>query len=365
MLYFEDMFLTGHNKQLKLEFNPTVSSFKRNVVESNTVTIGNKYPFIKRNGYTYYRSFPISGLISSEMDEDNIFTSREELLHGKDNIELYDDYNKKNKIPSNYDFTYEREFREKVEEFLMDNTVKLFRSPTEGNILVKLMDINFQPNQTLGRRLSSFSATAYEIDESTIANYSKYGIQSLGAYQVHIAYPKTYFGQVQQKIDANKDVLQLLEEKYQQRAEVGYEIHVDSLDYLRIEIEDDPYLIYDKGAGPYIAEPETFATLAAAAQPQFTYRGYLVYINHMPIVINPDGIYELTNEGVEITSLYFPVPTNINLDYNANISQTHTDNPSTSDPGEEGEDVRSLTFTTVVGQMFGGFSYHDPVIQRL
>ena len=33
-------------------------------------------------------------------------------------------------------------------DFLYANKVRLFRSATEGNILVKIMDINFTPNST-------------------------------------------------------------------------------------------------------------------------------------------------------------------------------------------------------------------------
>ena len=52
----------------------------------------------------------------------------------------------------------------------------MFRSPAEGNILVRLMDVNLTPEQTLGRMLYSFSATAYEIDDITAESYEKYGI---------------------------------------------------------------------------------------------------------------------------------------------------------------------------------------------
>ena len=65
-------------------------------------------------------------------------------------------------------------------DFLYANKVRLFRSATEGNILVKIMDINFTPNSTLGRRIYSFTATAYEVDAATIKNYDKYGISPLG-----------------------------------------------------------------------------------------------------------------------------------------------------------------------------------------
>jgi hypothetical protein len=63
--------------------------------------------------------------------------------------------------------------------FLYDNTIKLYRSPTEGNILVKLTNISLSPQTVLGRMLYSFSATATEIADLTIDNYLKYNILQL------------------------------------------------------------------------------------------------------------------------------------------------------------------------------------------
>ena len=61
-------------------------------------------------------------------------------------------------------------------DYLYDNTVKLFRSTTEGNILIKLMNISFQPMNELGRMLYSFSASAVEIADFNIDNCKKYNI---------------------------------------------------------------------------------------------------------------------------------------------------------------------------------------------
>ena len=61
-------------------------------------------------------------------------------------------------------------------DFLYDNSAKLFKSATEGNILVKLTNISFTPNQQLGRRIYSFTAQATEIDAATYENYKKYNI---------------------------------------------------------------------------------------------------------------------------------------------------------------------------------------------
>ena len=52
----------------------------------------------------------------------------------------------------------ERVFREKVLKFLLANEVRLFRSPIEGMMLIKLSNISLTPNTVLGRRLWSFTA---------------------------------------------------------------------------------------------------------------------------------------------------------------------------------------------------------------
>lgn len=173
MVIFEHMYLTGADKQLKIAFNPTVSSFKRNYIETKNDTIGSKYPFIRRNGITEYAQIPISGLIASDMDEDNLFTSPQE-IYGE-NEQYYTDYNRSYNITKATDIVYEKAFRDKVEEFLYDGKVKILRSPTEGVFLVRLMDVSFTPQQTLGRRIWNFSATAYEVAEYNEENLKKYG----------------------------------------------------------------------------------------------------------------------------------------------------------------------------------------------
>ena len=71
-----------------------------------------------------------------------------------------------------------------VYDFLYKDEAKLFRSPTEGNILVYLSDITFEPVFTLGRVLYSFSATATEIDEASFENCIKYNIMPFSSYDL-------------------------------------------------------------------------------------------------------------------------------------------------------------------------------------
>ena len=64
MIVFDDIFLTRQNKQLRIEFDPQISSFGYQTSEAKTDTIGSQFPFIRRNGKLKYREFPISGQVT-------------------------------------------------------------------------------------------------------------------------------------------------------------------------------------------------------------------------------------------------------------------------------------------------------------
>lgn len=351
MMLFDDMYLTGGDGQLNIRFDPSVSSFKRTVSESRTDTIGSKYPYIKRNGYVEYRQFPIGGTITHLMDPSHLITSREEVF--RDSLDNYTKFNKsKNiRIDDFNDWTYEREFREKVMDFLYANKVRLFRSATEGNILVKIMDINLTPNSTLGRRIYSFTATAYEVDAATIKNYDKYGISPLGTYDTLLQFASDYIGQYNEVIPANTEALSLIQKKYEKYAKENYKIAIQNLDFLRLEFESDPYLIKEGEDGPYVVDDLG----DNKENPDSAILGYLVYVNNKPIIINPEGIYELKGENVEITSLSFPVDTQVNLEYHINLQQTE----------DTSKVFQTSSFYRRVGQRWGAFKPNDSIYQNI
>ena len=64
MIVFDNLFLGADGTQIKIKFDPQISSFKTVVSETKIDTIGGQYPYVRRNGVTKYRTFPISGLIS-------------------------------------------------------------------------------------------------------------------------------------------------------------------------------------------------------------------------------------------------------------------------------------------------------------
>lgn len=167
-------YLLGENEQLlKINLNTNVSSYNISVSDTPLDTIGGRYPFISRNGNMYYKKMQITGTISFNMDENEIFLNKKDIFGNDEIVQLYEDYNTVKRI-NTYDYIYEKEFREKVLQFLYSPTPKLFKSASEGNILVRLTDISLSPSQGTARMVYDFSMTATEIGEPTLDNFKKY-----------------------------------------------------------------------------------------------------------------------------------------------------------------------------------------------
>lgn len=173
MIILDDMFLTTENKNLRIQYNPNISSFKRTIMESKTDTIGSQYPFFRRNGYANYAQFPIGGLIVAEENYNLLNIVDTSVMGTAENTPIITN--------AAYEFIKEREYRKEILKFLQEDNIKLFRSTPEGNILVKLMDVSLSPETALGRKIWSFTATAYEVDSCNVDNYKKYNVIAEGS----------------------------------------------------------------------------------------------------------------------------------------------------------------------------------------
>lgn len=161
---YEHLYLFDGKRQLKIKYNPKVSSFKNTVYESKIDTLGGKYPFIFRNKNTLYKELNISGLISYKMDEQNLFLNDSDIWP-----EVKSGLSAKERWTHNliYDnITAERAFKLKVLDWLNNGEIKLFKSPTEGNYIIRLLNVSLTPTDTLGRMLHTFTATGYEVDDA-------------------------------------------------------------------------------------------------------------------------------------------------------------------------------------------------------
>lgn len=220
---FEHSFLYDGKRQLKIKYNPKVSSFKDTILEQKTNTLGGKYPFFFRNGNVRYKEFPISGLISYLSDEEELFLTNDDLLledlsgltrehtlkegikssdydyfnnmlDANQAYKLQNEYAKREKPNSqenqiarkkdrttnltDYNIVAERIFKMKVLDFLNDGKPKIFRSPGEGNFIVRLMNSSLSPDDKLSRMIHTFSTTATEIDEFNYQKLNEYSLIS-------------------------------------------------------------------------------------------------------------------------------------------------------------------------------------------
>ena len=230
---FEDMFLYDGKKQLRIRYNPKITSFKTTQLEQKIETIGSQFPFIFKNGIVKYKEFPISGLLSYSVDIEELFANQEQELnvikleeifregtpnwYGSGYYTLKDgkyipDYQAvKESLPSgvsnsqfdSLNIQAERIFKLKALDWLNNGEVKLFKSPTEGNYLVKLMNISMTPEDKLSRLLHTITAQAYEVAEYNIANLQISNILSISDFEIDKLYSKTLniYNQVISKVD--------------------------------------------------------------------------------------------------------------------------------------------------------------------
>ena len=70
----------------------------------------------------------------------------------------------------------ERQFKLEVLDWLTNGEPKLFKSPTEGNYIVRLLNVSLTPNDQVGRMIHTFNATAYEIADLSYDNLCKLNI---------------------------------------------------------------------------------------------------------------------------------------------------------------------------------------------
>ena len=314
MALFEDTFLIGEGRQLNIKFNPQINTFSYVKAENSVQTIGSKYPFIKRNANVHYRQFAISGLISMHMDEQELFATKTELYNNAN--ELYENFNETNNITAYNDIILEKKFRDKVQEFLYDGKVKLFKSNTEGNILVRLMNVTFTPERTLGRMLYNFNATAYEIADCSISNLDKYNIQKIGRYDKQLELPeqRTFNYTKLMPTEEEFSLVTAIQEEMLLHTESPLLIDFNSktgittITDLQLQMTSEPYpivvitsadgqkTIYQKFTNntiDYITKNESYQIHAIV-------NGYLAILNNQSILIPETGILNFNKQNIAL-----------------------------------------------------------------
>ena len=243
-----------------------------------------------------------------------------------------------------YDYTYERDFRDRVMKFLYEDKVRLFKSPTEGNILVRLMDISFTPREELGRMIYDFSATAVEVDEFNAKNLSSYGIQYIDPYVADLSFTEDRIGQLNStdnSFTANCNICTMIAEKTHIGENING-IHYISgvIKYLRIEFESEPYLI----------DKSTMQPVNKVSSINNAVTGWIINYNSIPIlVMYPNNVYEFKDTNVSINTnaqIIFPKAVSATVDYVIKLQE---------EPEEESRVVKVIEYEKHLGQLFDTF----------
>lgn len=189
ILITEDIFLVTKKGILRIAYNPELTQFKRNVVDQITTTIGGAYPFVSRNGKQRHKTFSLGGLLSYNREVTRFYTAEEIVANdSRANGVLDVSSETLSNVFTNFvnpayytgvsknikEALYEKEFREKVIDFLYSDDIILFKSMPEGNIIMRLTGVSMTPNAQLNRDIYSFTSQAVEVMENSVANCYKY-----------------------------------------------------------------------------------------------------------------------------------------------------------------------------------------------
>lgn len=381
---FEYSYIYRDGVQLRLKFNQKLSSFKHTTLASKQDTLGDQFPHLSKNGYAYYAEFPISGLISFQMDEDQTFFTlktdgyyyNNELVIPADKFSVSTATRGDESVPSylpidssitDNNIFIERKFREKAEQFLNDFTYKLYKSPTEGNIVIGLINMSMTPNASLGRMIFEFSATAYEVLENTIDDLNEVGIIDVGTFNNEVSTEiQTSFGQIDGiylGCPEGNDIYNLI--KQQEEITVGdgrYKLSLVNVNsfwierYPTIDFDGKIYELEAQKAEEDTKEIEAELVRwralkeAASNAPSSAVR---LSVNGSDVIVAPNRLYSV-REGVNslsMTSVKYPIIVN----YVCSLTRKRNDTVG---------EVGSIDTSRIWGQVSGIFSGTDKVLKN-
>lgn len=157
--------------------NSKISSITYNSKDGVVEPIGAKYAMVNRFSDLNYRSFTLTGTISSQTDLDGslgVATRNAQKIPQDIQNRIEAAYKAKegcapDSLNNNMlvDLNQERLVKQHAMDILNDGRPKLFKSPTEGLMFVKLSSVQLTPNAKLSRYIADFSAKVTEIGAVT------------------------------------------------------------------------------------------------------------------------------------------------------------------------------------------------------
>lgn len=411
---FFHMFIVRQDRQLGVKFNYSISSMKPVVSRTKFDTLGGKYPKFTENAVLNYKQFSISGMISAEADEEQLFLNKKEYFGSyKDSYDIYNNYyppthfnteeeealvERWRPIPESYDYFWEREFREEAIKWLNDGEPKLVKSMTEGNIAAILTDINLTPQASLSRRLWNFTATVYEIADATSLDV----LSSLKIVDPYIDYeedvgntdpgiePSTHKekpGQIfMSTLNTQNDVISTIIEKELKYKYGGYLDNIDPRDVkiknVKVTFNSKPHLfVRDKNKDQnllVLTEQNWIDRLPTPEDRKRVVQGHTLSVNvgeggqsaNNSIIFVRKGYYQVPNI-VNVNALHFPQG-DLQITNSSGMTFSRADNV-TIDYILDYDEVKLKGNTPVstkiekviVAQLMGSFGFEEYLFQKI
>lgn len=181
---YDYTYILGEDGEQIPIYSPQINSITITKRDSLIETLGQQFPYFQGIGLIDYKSFNFSGNItylSTVNEENKIKTQSLDELYGINAPEeikeiLKNEYgdNMGNNYFTSVNYFMEKQYREKLIDFLKNGEIKVIKSPTERLLFTKFTNVNVTPKQELGRAIYDFSVTATEIFNEKSVDYNKY-----------------------------------------------------------------------------------------------------------------------------------------------------------------------------------------------
>lgn len=167
--------------QTSIEYNGTLSSMRRIRKDAVIETIGGKFPVVASNSNVGYIDMSYSCTLTQHMDKEQLFGGSYTEIFGGLKDRTADDFYQmvlaKQVDSYNENYITEREFRTKFQDWIQNGKARIYKSNTEGLVLVRVVDFIATPVQQLGRIISNATFRMVEIGDVTHENLVRFGLR--------------------------------------------------------------------------------------------------------------------------------------------------------------------------------------------
>lgn len=181
---YDYTYILGENHEQFIIYSPQISALTLTKHDTFTETLGERYPYFQKIGTANYKTFGLTGNITylaAEEEKNSIKEDTVKNIYGinaPQEIQQLIQQSYGTDVGNNYintiDYFMEKEYRDKIIDFLNNGEIKVIKSPTERLLFTRFTNVNVTPKTELSRAIYDFSINATEISNESTIDYKKY-----------------------------------------------------------------------------------------------------------------------------------------------------------------------------------------------